>query len=76
MELGGMTMGAVPKTADVTPAPPQPETVRRADAERKKTRAVGAAGAASRFGPGASDMTKGALAMTGPALMKQKLGGM
>ena len=68
-------MGAVPKTADVTPAPPQPETVRRADANAKKTRGLGMAGAASRTGVAASDMTKGALAMTGPALMKQKLGG-
>ena len=58
-------MGAVPKTPDV----------RRADAERKKTRAVGMAGASSQTGVGASDMTKGALAMTGPSLMKQKLGG-
>jgi hypothetical protein len=68
-------MGAVPKTADVTPAPPQPETVRRADADAKKTRALGMAGASARSGVGASDMTKGALAMTGPVLMKQKLGG-
>jgi len=63
------------KTPEPVPTPPQPETVRRADAEERKTRSVGKAGAMNRAGAGASDLTKGALAMTGPSLMKQKLGG-
>jgi len=70
-------MGLVPKSniPDPVPTPPQPETVRRADAEARKKRSVGMAGAANMTGAGASDLTKGALAMTGPSLMKQKLGG-
>jgi len=70
-------MGLVPKTSMPEPvaAPAQPETVRRADAEAMKKRAVGKAGAMNRYGAGASDLTKGALAMTGPSLMKQTLGG-
>jgi len=66
-------MGAVPQPKAVE-TPPPPETVRRADADARKTRAVGKAGA-MKYGPGGSDITKGALAMTGPALLKQKLGG-
>jgi len=66
-------MGAVPSYKSTTPPPP--ETVRRADADANKTRAVAKAAAAGRVGAGASDLTKGALAMTGPALLKQTLGG-
>lgn len=70
-------MGLVPKTSvpDPVATPPQPETVRRADAEAQKKRATAKAGAANRYGAGASDLTKGALAMTGPSLLKQTLGG-
>lgn len=68
-----MTMGTVP-TPKATPAPPQPETVKRADSERRKVRGNAATAATGRAGFAATDLTRGALAMTGPVL-KQKLGG-
>lgn len=67
-------MGKMPKTK-TTPTPPQPETVRRADADAQRIRNDAKISAAGRSGAGASDLTKGALAMTGPSLLKQKLGG-
>ena len=66
-------MGTVP-TPKATPAPPQPETVKRADADKRKTRKNAAAEASGRAGFAATDLTRGALAMTGPVL-KNKLGG-
>ena len=66
-------MGTVP-TPKATPAPPQPETVRRADADKRKTRGTAAAEASGRMGVAASDLTRNSLAMAAPAL-KQKLGG-
>lgn len=66
-------MGSVP-TPKVAPTPPPPETVRRADADARKLRNKAKADVL-KFGPGGSDVTKGALAATGPVLMKQKLGG-
>jgi len=67
-------MGAA-KTPSVEPAPPPPATVIRADAEKRKKRSTAQAEASMKSGVGASDLTKGAMAMTGPALLKQVLGG-
>jgi hypothetical protein len=65
-------MGSVP-TPKVAPTPPPPETVRRADADARKLRNKAKADVL-KFGPGGSDLTRGALAATGPVL-KQTLGG-
>jgi hypothetical protein len=67
-------MGAATPSYKST-TPPPPETVRRADADGNKIRTAAKISAAGRAGAGGSDMTKGTLAMTGPSLLKQSLGG-
>ena len=68
-------MGSVPEYPEATPTPPEPETVKRVEAEVAQARSNAKDAAARQYGISRTNVTKGALASEAPETKKNKLGG-
>jgi hypothetical protein len=67
-------MGATP-SASKTPTPPEPEVVKRTEAEIIKARNDAKTAATKKYGISGTNVTKGALAAEGVETKKKTLGG-
>jgi len=67
-------MGSMPKTK-TTPTPPEPEAVKRVEADVARVRNNAKSVAAQKYGMSGTNVTKGALADSTVEDKKKKLGG-
>jgi cell division septation protein DedD len=77
LQLNGkdINMGATPDTPKKTPTPPEPEVVKRTEAEIAKARSDARNAAAKKYGVHGTNVTKGALASETAQTKRKTLGG-
>lgn len=68
-------MGASPSTPKASPTPPEPETIKRTEAEVTKARDAAKTAATKKYGIAGTNITGGALSDTTADTKKNKLGG-
>ena len=68
-------MGGSPSVGSSSPTPPEPETVKRVEAEVVQARSNAKNAAARKYGISGTNVTKGALADESVETKKKKLGG-
>jgi hypothetical protein len=68
-------MGSKPSTPKATPTPPEPATVKYTEQEVSQARRDAKSSAAKKYGIGATNVTRGALADEDANVKKKTLGG-